>query len=387
MSDEAFIEWKNRARESDALDVASLIGVTLKKAGADYVASCPVCGGKDRNEFVVTPNNSDPGKRWLCRKAGEGGDVIAMHMHVTGSDFIGACEEITREPPPRGQSGRRADPEAIRERKQERAEDQAKRDAEQAKKDAKKALYAADVWALRKPLLGTYGARYLAARGIDVTQSEALDLGYIPKLPYHGFANAKDQEPTVFGEFPAMVAAIRDLDGNLIGVHRTYLDPNEPRKYRPGGDPARNKAKKIVGKTGHGFIRLGFIGPVLATGEGIETTLAWARLGRTSEDVSLAAAVSIGNLAGSATDAVPHPKKPDRTIPNGIPDMDRPGVILPDEVESLIILGDGDSDPEWTRAVILTAARRYRALGKEVSVDFAPAGKDWNDVLMGRARS
>ena len=136
MSDEAFIEWKNRAREADPLDVASRIGVSLKKAGADYVASCPVCGGKDRNEFVITPGNSDPGKRWLCRKAGEGGDVISMHMHVTGSDFIGACEEITGEENPKRQSGRRSDPDAIRERRQERAEDQAKRDAEQAKKDA-----------------------------------------------------------------------------------------------------------------------------------------------------------------------------------------------------------------------------------------------------------
>lgn len=385
ITDPLFDEWKSRAREADILDVASRLGIPLKKAGGDWVASCPVCGGKDRNEFVVTPGKADPGKRFLCRKSSEGGDVIAMYQHVTGADFMGACEEITGEPPPRGQSGRKADPDAVRERRQEVAEDQRRREAEEAKADAAKAMKAADVWALRKPLRGSHADDYLRARGIEITSTEAIDLGFAV-LPYYGFKTSQSKEPTLFGEFPALLAAIRDVDGNLTAVHRTYLDPKEPRKLRPGGDPSRNKAKKIVGKAGHGFIRLGFIGPVLATGEGIETTLAWARLGRTSDDVSLAAAVSIGNLAGSSMETIPHPKIAGRTIPNGIPDMDRPGVIFPAEAEELILLGDGDSDPEWTRATILTAARRFRAQGRAVSVDFAPAGGDWNDVLMGRAK-
>lgn len=385
MSDPNFEAWKNRAREADPLEIARRIGVALKRAGRDHVASCPVCGGKDRNEFVVTPAHPDPSKRWLCRKSQVGGDVIAMHMHVTGSDFNGACEAITGEPNPRGGSGREADPEAVRERRQEAAEDQARRDAEKARQDAGKRLKAADVWSMRRPIIGSYAGRYLAARGIDLTTEEAIDLGFAV-LPYYGYHSPHDQEPTLFGEFPAMLAAIRDVEGSLIGVHRTYLDPKEPRKYRPGGDLSRNKAKKIVGKAEHGFIRLGYIGPDLATGEGIETVLSWARLGRTVEPVALAAAVSIGNLAGGATARLAHPTLSGKSIPNGIPDPNKPGVRWPDEVENLILLGDGDSDPEWTRATMLLAARRYRAEGRGVMVDFAPSGADWNNVLMqGRA--
>lgn len=383
MGSPEFEAWKNRARDTDPRDVAERLGIPLKKSGGDWVASCPVCGGKDRNEFIVTPGNANPAERWLCRKANEGGDVIAMHMHVTGSDFIGACEEITGEPPPNGEAGRRSDPEAIRERRQERADDQARRDAEQAQKDHQRVIKAADLWTMRKPIRKSWAARYLSARGIELRVDEENDLGFAV-IPYYGYQTRDDDEAVLFGEFPAMLAAIRDTAGELIAVHRTYLDPKEPRKYRPPGDPARNKAKKIVGRAGGGFIRLGPVGDMLAVGEGIETTLAWRRLERAGEDVTIAAAVSIGNLAGSAMGSIAHPKLHDRQIPNGIPDLDRPGVVWPDAVKEVILLGDGDSDPEWTRAVMLTAARRFRAGGLGVLVDFAPPGHDWNDVLMGR---
>jgi hypothetical protein len=381
--DPEFEAWKNKAREADILSVASQLGINLRKSGRDHIAACPTCGGKDRNEFICTPSKSDPGKRWHCRKSAVGGDPIAMHMHVTGSDFMGACEDINREPPPRGNSGRKADPEAIRERRAEVAEDQKRRDEEDRRADQKKMMKAADVWDHRKPIRGTMGWRYFADRKIDLTEEEVIDIAFIPSLEYYGFPDGQTDEQKLLGSYPAVVSAVRSVSGELTAVHRTYLQPTEPKKLRPPGCQRRNKAKKIVGKAGGGIIRLGFIGPVLAIGEGIETTLSWARLGATTAEFSTAAGVSLGNIAGSATDTVPHPRIPDgRPIPNGIPNLDAPGLILPPEVEEVILLGDGDSDPEFTRATLLVAARRFRAAGKLVSVTFAPPGKDFNDVLI-----
>ena len=384
--DPLFEEWKARAREADVLEVARSVGVALKKAGKDWVSSCPVCGGKDKNEFVCTPGQPDPSKRWFCRKSSTGGDPIAMHMHVTGSDFMGACESITGSPPPRGGSGRKADPDAIRERKAEQQEEQRRRDQEAARIEKKKIMQAGDVWEIRKPIKGSLAWRYLAARKIELTEEEAIDLAFIPSLEYWGYADAKTDELSPLGSFPCMIAAVRNLGGDLIAVHRTYLDPKEPKKLRPPGDLSRNKAKKIVGKAGGGFIRLGFIGPLVAMGEGIETTLSFARIDGAPAEVSLIAGVSLGNMAGGALDTVPHPKIKGRSIPNGIPDPESPGIILPGEVEELIILGDGDSDPEFTRASLLTGARRYREAGVSVMTCFAPPGKDFNDLLIEQER-
>ena len=62
--------------------------------------------------------------------------------------------------------------------------------------------------------------------------------------------------------------------------------------------------------------------------------------------------------------------------------MDRPGFLPPSWVKEIVLLGDGDSDPEWTRAMIATCARRFEALGYPVSVAFASQGKDFNDEWM-----
>jgi hypothetical protein len=69
-------------------------------------------------------------------------------------------------------------------------------------------------------------------------------------------------------------------------------------------------------------------------------------------------------------------------VRNGVPDMDKPGVILPDDVREVILLGDGDSDPMATHAAVATAGRRFHAQGRVAAVHFAEPGLDWNDVLM-----
>ena len=173
-----------------------------------------------------------------------------------------------------------------------------------------------------------------------------------------------------------------------MGVHRTYLDPAEPRKLVPPGDATRNRPKKILGEHRGGAIALSAPAARMAYGEGIETTLSWSALGGAGrEPCGISSLVSLGNMSGSATGSLPHPTKTGndgkpRAIPNGEPDPERPGFVPGPEVRVAILIGDGDSDGPSTCMRLLTAARRFRVGGRVVSVSMAPAGLDFNDVLL-----
>jgi hypothetical protein len=67
-----------------------------------------------------------------------------------------------------------------------------------------------------RPIPGTPAEGYLRARGITAVDS--------PMLRFHPFVHyrAHDQAPLL--RLPAMLAAITDLDGHIVGVNRTWLD-------------------------------------------------------------------------------------------------------------------------------------------------------------------
>src|ERR1700685_3085177 len=98
-ADEAFEAWRARAADSDILEVAlsDKVGAKLRKRGAEWIGPCPTCEGKDR--FAVRPSK----QVFNCRGA-SGGNVISMVMHACRVDFLAACEIITGEPPPKGDS-------------------------------------------------------------------------------------------------------------------------------------------------------------------------------------------------------------------------------------------------------------------------------------------
>lgn len=379
--------WANIAREKDILEMAGALGARLRKAGAaEMVGPCPICGGTDR--FSINSKK----RIFNCRGSGEGGDVIAMVQHVRGCDFIAACEEITGEPPPKGESRQRQrDPEIDRERRQERREADLVARKEDAAELSKAMESAAALFARARPLSHTAAEDYLDLRGVLVSDSILGDVRFIPGLEYFGYADASADEQTELGRFHCMASAVRDVTGDIIGVHRTYIDPAGT-KLKPPGDRNRNAAKKGFQRIKGGLIRLGEIGETLAIGEGIETTLSWYQMARHGEfgdewvDPSIACAVSIGNLCGSATGSVPHPTIKGRTISNGEPAADAPGAVIPAHVRRIVLIGDGDSDRAATVASLLTAARRHRAAGLETFICMAPAGQDFNDMLLAATR-
>ena len=107
-----------------------------------------------------------------------------------------------------------------------------------------------------------------------------------------------------------------------------------------------------------------------------------------AEDITIAAAVDLGNLAGKATGSVPHPTLKDANgkpvrIANGVPDPDQSGFVLPAGVKQVRLLGDYDSEIFATAARMAVAVRRLIDMGVEVHIHFPPTPDlDWNDQLL-----
>lgn len=375
-----FNKWRDEAEAIDLVNFLEGRGHKLKRMGAEWIGPCPSCGGTDR--FSINPRE----RVFNCRGFG-GGSYIDAVMHIDDCDFLTACETMTGRPAPaRPKRQRKAAAKPAQERREAPppSDGPTPTDDNESRRSRRLRGKAGDLFDSGRPIEGTHAAAYFEARGISVSPSWTHDLRFVARLPYYGFASPDAEDQGELGEFPAILAAIRNGAGDIIGVHRTYLDPNEPRKLKAPGDASRNASKKVFGKAGGGIIWLSKPAPVLIIGEGIETSRSGYQLGLGGDDPAVAAAYSLGNLAGGSTGSQPHPSIKRRSIPNGVPDPERPGAPVPDEVEEIIILGDGDSDRPTTLAFLLTAARRWKSEGRKVFVSMAPDEKDWNDVLMAR---
>jgi hypothetical protein len=68
-------------------------------------------------------------------------------------------------------------------------------------------------------------------------------------------------------------------------------------------------------------------------------------------------------------------------VPDRFPDPDDPGLSIPDSVEELILLGDGDSEQVLTETPWSAQRAATRGQGRVIRIAFAPTGLDFNDVL------
>jgi len=117
--------------------------------------------------------------------------------------------------------------------------------------------------AAAKPIAGSLLRTYLTSRHItDLTGCEALRFH-----PHCWYRASEEDDPDVRPAWPAMIAAVTDLDGSVTGVHRTWLALD-------GSDKASVAyPRRAMGNLlGHG-VRFGRSGPVMMAGEGIETML------------------------------------------------------------------------------------------------------------------
>jgi len=354
-------QWRDHAVAVSILDVAARLGARLKPAGSDHLGACPL-GCAKRDGFIVTPAKGI----FLCRPSGATGDVIDLVQHVNGCSYAEAVEFITGETRPDRSRDENDDERFAREARWRSQQEAARRRADEAvrqeaARQRRSSDHIADVLERAVPIAGTHAEAYLMrGRKLEGVQRRFLsDLRFVADLPYWGYADELAKELTRLSDgLPAMVAPFRDTAGSIVGLHQTFLDPVEPRKWVPPGDQKRNKAKKMRGAPCGALIRLGRVSEVLAAAEGIETGLSWAllmtRRGQIPAGVSLAAAGSIGNLCGQ--------------------------MVMPEGVRELILLVDSDRDyrASWMKAK--TAVARFEAQGVVVRVHAPPVGMDWANV-------
>jgi hypothetical protein len=134
---------------------------------------------------------------------------------------------------------------------------------------------------MSKPIPGTLVQTYLRNRGITALH-ETQSLRFHPRCYYRPDRSAPTET------WPAMIAAVTDLEGRIAGAHRTWLDP-----VGLGKAPI-DSPRRAMGHLLGNAVRFGIVRDVAAAGEGIETMLSLRSI---MPDMPMMAALSAAHLA------------------------------------------------------------------------------------------
>lgn len=190
------------------------------------------------------------------------------------------------------------------------------------------------LFAMSQPISATVVETYLRKRGITALHGTG-------SLRFHPRCYYRPDEHSPTETWPAMIASVTDLDGNLTGAHRTWLDPSG-RDKAPVDTPRRAMGDLL----GHA-VRFGAAGEVMAAGEGIETILS---LRCALPNMATAAALSAAHLAA---------------------------ILFPDTLRRLYIVRDDDPAGNVARDTLI---ERANAVGIEAIV-LSPELGDLNEDL------
>ncbi|RBP03825.1 CHC2-type zinc finger protein [Roseiarcus fermentans] len=385
-------------------DVAVRLGAVLKRRGRTLMGTCPMCGGgRSALRFEIKRDDA-----WACAVCADGGDVIRLVERAQGLSFLKAVEWLG--------GAQDIDPEEAARRERELAARRAKREADSARYREEERARLYRMWREAQDFWSTPVEAYL--RGRDIFALDGVIVKFDPAARYYDGEIVDERgrkRPRLIFTGPAMLAPFVDGGGKFRGLHQTWIDPENPGEKATIADPETGEilpSKKMRGSKagcfllvdrvfwaalsanphpassgghplpgGEGILRL-------ASGEGIETTLS-VRQGDADRKFFYAAAGDLGNLAGPAVESVPHPTlkrangRPER-VPGPEPDLSRPGLPIPDSVEELLLIRDGDSEPFLTALAMERASRRYARPGRLIGATPTPEGVDLNDVLRGK---
>jgi hypothetical protein len=272
--------------------------------------------------LYVRLNGPESGKgaagKWTDAATGEHGDLldlIGMSMGLTGlRDVLDEARAFLRLP--------RAGPPAGRWTRQPPAPTGSPESARR-------------LFAMAQPIAGTIAEIYLRKRGIAKLHDTGA-LRFHPRCYYRPDADAATEV------WPALIAAVTDLAGNITGAHRTWLDPS-------GNDKAPvDTPRRAIGHLLGNAVRFGRVTDVMAAGEGIETMLS---LRSALPDLPVVAALSANHLAA---------------------------LLFPATLRRLYVARDNDPAGEFALA---TLSERARSAGFE-TLKLSPTLGDFNEDLL-----
>ena len=288
-------------RDNPVADVAAGAGVELKLKGAEMVGLCPF-----HSERTPSFTIYDGGHRFQCFGCGAGGDVLdfvqALHgvgLREAGELLGGGKLPVVALPPVP-------------------ADDSADR-VEKARA----------IWQASHPIEGTVAQTYLRRRAIRMSLPDCLRFAVL-------------RHPDTRRSHPSLVAAVENVEGEVVGVHRIFLTDDGSKL-----DVAKSKLSK--GRIAGGAIRLEPVSSALVVAEGIEDALSLLQ--------------ETGRPAWAA---------------GGAGMLSR--MQFPSIVRSVAVGGDNDATGKEQAE---KAARAFAMAGIEASTFFpSPAHKDFNSELM-----
>jgi hypothetical protein len=312
----------------DASDLAHRLGEQAEAVCRHYLSSGrrqgnywtvgDVRNAPGRSMFVrLQPSPKGPPGKWTDAATGERGDLLDVIRESLGlADF----KDVTREARaflamPDGESEPRPTTKPP--------------PARSGSREAARRLVA-----MSKPIIGSLVETYLRVRGITTLYGTG-------SLRFHPRCYYRPDDPGPTETWPAMIAAVTDLDGHLTGAHRTWLATDGA-----GKAPVDTPRRAMGDLLGHA-VRFGVPGSVMAAGEGIETTLS---LRCVLPDMAMAAALSAAHLAA---------------------------ILFPPNLQRLYVIRDNDPAGDGARDSLM---ERATDAGIEAIV-LSPAMEDFNEDL------
>ncbi len=196
------------------------------------------------------------------------------------------------------------------------------------------------LFAISGPIEGTIVETYLQHRGI-------ADVHHGGSLRFHPRCYYRPDEHLPTETWPAMIACVTDLDGQITGVHRTWLDPDGFDRIRLGKAPV-DTPRRAMGDLLGNAVRFGASDDdVLVAGEGVETMLS---LRCALPTLPMAAALSANHLSA---------------------------LLLSSSLRRLYIARDADAAGDAVQTVL---SQRVREAGIE-AVPLSPRLGDFNEDL------
>jgi hypothetical protein len=238
----------------DASDLAHRLGRQAEAVCRHYLSNGRRAGGywligdvrntSGRSMYVRLKDTSKgPAGKWTDAATGEHGDLLDIIREsrslVAFKDVADEARAFLSMPPPA--------PEPCRQQRRSPA-------AHGSPGAARRLVH------MSLPICGTHVQAYLRKRGI-------VDLHGTGNLHYHPRCYYRPDGHSPIETWPAMIAAVTDLDGKITGAHRTWLDPR--RRDKAPIDTPRRAMGDLLGNA----VRFGIPGDTMAAGEGIETVL------------------------------------------------------------------------------------------------------------------
>ncbi len=205
----------------------------LKPVGGEMRGLCPL-----HDENTASFHVNETKGVYNCFGCGAGGDVVDLFSRLHRVGFVEACTCL---------AGSEAQP-----MRTIPPEDEAVRKVLARRR-------AAEEWRRAGPIEGTYAETYLLTRGVGSGVPGSLRFGTVPRF-WHD-----DGREGV--RHPAMVAALQDENGKVVGVHRTFVD-------RDGRKVRRGEPRLALGRVRGCAVRLGPVAPRIMLCSGIEDGLA-----------------------------------------------------------------------------------------------------------------